>query len=152
METSARFYLCARCRAQVLICRRCDRGHIYCSPSCSGTARQTSIRAAGQRYQTSRAGRFNHAERTRRYRERHKNVTHQGSMPPAQDDLLMVNSVVVREPDVATRSKPTHGVRHCHFCGCRCPEFVRYGFLHSRRVLTHVQSDRRGTHHHGHFT
>jgi hypothetical protein len=151
METSARFYLCASCRAQVLICSRCDRGHIYCSSSCSGTARQASVRAAGQRYQAGRAGRFNHAERTHRYRERHKNVTHQGSTPPAQDDLLMANSVVVREPDTATRPKPTHGIGHCHFCGCLCSEFVRSDFLHSHRVPHTIQPDRRGTHH-GHFT
>jgi hypothetical protein len=29
MESSARLFTCARCRAQVLICRRCDRGNIY---------------------------------------------------------------------------------------------------------------------------
>ena len=27
----ARLFLCARCRVQVAICSRCDRGHIYCA-------------------------------------------------------------------------------------------------------------------------
>ena len=151
METPARFYLCARCRAQVLICRRCDRGNIYCSSSCSATARQTALRTAGQRYQASRTGRFKHAERTRRYRERHTNVTHQGSMPPAPDALLVANSVSAQKPDIADRSPPTHRMSHCHFCGCRCPEFVRTGFLRHHRVPPVVQPDRRGTHH-DHFT
>lgn len=151
METSARFYLCARCRAQVLICRRCDRGNIYCSPSCSGTARRTAIRAAGKRYRNSLAGRIKHAERTRRYRERHKKVTHQGSMPPAKDDLLVANSVLVPEPDMAARLPTAHGIYRCCFCGCRCSEFVRKGFLRHHRVLNSVQLDLRGTHR-GHFT
>jgi hypothetical protein len=30
-EGAGRFFLCARCRAQVLVCRRCDRGQTYCS-------------------------------------------------------------------------------------------------------------------------
>ena len=140
METAARFYLCACCRAQVLICRRCDRGQIYCSPSCSIPARQRSVRDSGRRYQASRAGRFKHAERSRRYRQRQQNVTHQGSMPPAQDDLLASNP----EGVVASPVPLTTALGYCHFCGVRCPDFVRRGFLHSRRVLPPVQPDRRG--------
>ena len=32
----ARLFLCARCRRQVLICSRCDRGQQYCGARCSG--------------------------------------------------------------------------------------------------------------------
>ena len=81
----ARLFLCARCRRQVLICSRCDRGQRYCGARCSGPARRESLRAAGRRYQHSRRGRHCHAERQRRYRRRwredarvHK-VTHHGS-------------------------------------------------------------------------
>jgi hypothetical protein len=56
------------------------------------------VQEAGRRYQKSRRGRLKHAERNRRYRLRQQNVTHQGSMPPAQDDLLLANSAVGREP------------------------------------------------------
>ena len=63
----ARLFLCARCRRQVLICSRCDRGQRYCGARCSGPARRESLRAAGRRYQQTRRGRHCHAERQRRY-------------------------------------------------------------------------------------
>ena len=81
----ARLFLCARCRRQVLICSRCDRGQQYCGARCSGLARRESLRAAGRRYQHSRRGRHCHAERQRRYRHRcgedarAQKVTHHGS-------------------------------------------------------------------------
>jgi hypothetical protein len=83
MQNTARLFTCARCRAQVLICSRCDRGHIYCGPRCSQQARRESLRAAGRRYQHSRRGRLTHAERQHRYRRRPHKVTHQGSVPLA---------------------------------------------------------------------
>ena len=64
----ARPFLCARCKRQVLICSRCDRGQQYCGARCSGLARGESLRAAGRRYQQSRCGRHCHAERQRRWR------------------------------------------------------------------------------------
>jgi hypothetical protein len=62
--------VCARCRAQVLLCSRCDRGQRYCGLACSRAARQDSQREAARRYQGSRAGRMAHAERSRRWRQR----------------------------------------------------------------------------------
>jgi len=58
MQNTARLFKCARCRAQVLICSRCDRGHIYCGRTCSQQARRESLRAAGRHYQRSRRGRL----------------------------------------------------------------------------------------------
>ena len=133
MESTGRLFLCAHCRAQVLVCSRCDRGQIYCASGCAQAARQSSLRAAGRRYQSSRRGRFAHAERSRRYRRRQHNVTHQGSMPPAQNDLLVANSAQGWKPAIVG-TPATPRAAHCHFCGTRCPEFVRHGFLHSRRV------------------
>ena len=100
-ETPARFFLCARCRTQVVICCRCDRGQIYCAGDCAQEARRRSRREAGRRYQRSRDGRFAHAERNRRYRVRRKNVTHQGSPPPPPDGLLASGS---KAPEVAPLS------------------------------------------------
>jgi len=141
MPSPGRMFLCAACRAQVLVCTACDRGQIYCAGPCAAIARCHSLRAAGRRYQHSRRGRFKHAERTRRWRLRAKNVTHQGSMPLAQDALLAANS--------ALRTPPPSSVRppawHCHFCGARCPAWVRQGFLHSARVVSLVQPDRQGS-------
>ena len=85
MGNAARLFSCASCRRQVVLCRRCDHGNIYCSRSCSDRARRRSMRLAGQRYQNSRRGRHKHAERQRRYRERRRH-------PMAEDSGLREES------------------------------------------------------------
>lgn len=131
--TSGRFFLCARCRAQVLVCSCCDRGQIYCADGCARLARREGQRAAGQRYQRSHRGRLAHASRGRCYRARKKKVTHQGSLPPPPDDLLSVSSAeIAGDPSPEVSSRRTAG--HCHWCGCYCSPFVRHGFLRRRRV------------------
>jgi hypothetical protein len=92
MLASVRLVVCARCRAQAIFCRRCDRGQIYCNNDCTELSRQFSMREAGRRYQRSRHGRFSHAERMRRYRSRQNKVTHHGSVMPAADALLIPTS------------------------------------------------------------
>jgi hypothetical protein len=98
---SARLFMCAECHAQALICSCCDRGQIYCAGDCAARARRRTRRDAGRRYQTSRRGRLAHAERTRRYRVRCKNVTHHGSPPSPPDDLLSSGS-----PAIASDASP----------------------------------------------
>jgi hypothetical protein len=138
--TPARLYVCVRCRTQVLICRCCDRGQIYCASGCAREVRSDAQRAAGRRYQASRRGRLTHAARARRWRARRKNVTHQGSpAQPARDGLSVDALSPARRSAakslcrVATRSR---GQRpewwRCHWCGCRCPPHVRIGFLPRR--------------------
>jgi hypothetical protein len=133
MEPTARFYLCARCRRQVVICSSCDRGQRYCGGECAQAARQESLRAAGRRYQTSRRGRHRHAERQRRYRRRPgKKVTHQGSPAPAEHDSLATKPH--RRPTlIRSGVMPTLGVLWCHFCARVCSGFVRLGFHRRRR-------------------
>jgi hypothetical protein len=142
---TARFFLCVRCRAQVLVCSHCDRGQIYCAQGCALTARRDAQRAAGRRYQKSRRGRVNHAARAGRYRARQNNVTHQGSPPPRADDLVMASAVVIagKPPSASAgegaRSPPPHrsGNWSCHWCGCRCSPFVRREFL--RRCASSIR-------------
>jgi hypothetical protein len=112
MDRPARLFICARCRVQVVLCSRCDRGQRYCTPSCSRQARHAAQRDAQRRYQASRAGRMAHARRARRWRIRHHGgrsgahateavqpqasgnearsniVTHQGSQDPVADAPL----------------------------------------------------------------
>jgi len=103
-DEPARRFLCARCRTPTLVCSRCDRGQIYCATGCAATVRQQSQREASRRYQGSLRGRFRHAARTRRWRERQallvmptarsgmatpQSVTHQGSPLPASDAVLV---------------------------------------------------------------
>ena len=92
MDQPARLYLCARCRVQVILCSRCDRGNRYCGRPCWHEARAEARRQTAQRYQRSWGGRIAHAQRSRRWRMRRAarhvvdgtgvdahNVTHQGS-------------------------------------------------------------------------
>jgi hypothetical protein len=142
-----RFFLCALCRRQVLICSHCDRGQIYCVGDCRFDARRMRRREAGRRYQRSRSGRFNHAARSRRYRARQKIVTHQGSpAPPPNDCVPKVSAADQEEPPPGaesaglssapvpvTRTDATFG-RCCHWCGRGCSPFVRRDHLRRRRA------------------
>ncbi len=132
MEITARWFNCARCRFQVPICSRCDRGNIYCSPRCSQRARCESQRAAGRRYQNTFQGRLAHAERQRRYRACRQEVTHQGSPAAAPDDSLSVDSEESTEPVKLTTEHHRGADIRCCLCGCRCSAYVRWDFLHRR--------------------
>jgi len=119
----ARRFLCARCRAPALVCSHCDRGQIYCAAGCAAVARQQSQRDAGRRYQGSLRGRFRHAARTRRWRERQalltlpvarlemaapQLVTHQGSPAPGSDAVLTAPSLMsaAATPALASTAQP----------------------------------------------
>lgn len=132
MEATARLYLCARCRRQVVICSHCDRGQRYCGGGCARVARAESLRAAGQRYQETRRGRHCHAERQRRYRQHQgEKVTHQGS-PVADADGSLPDSPC-RPPTVPGVSvPPAVGSMICHFCARVCAVWVRLGFKRRR--------------------
>ena len=121
---SARLFHCARCRRQVVICRRCDRGNIYCGRQCSHSARRESLGAAARRYQQSRAGRVKHAERQCRYRSRQQKVTHQGSSASPPDDSLCAESRAVVLAQFGA-------ILRCEFCKRRCSPLVRLDFLRS---------------------
>lgn len=101
MARSARLFLCARCRDQVLLCSHCDRGQLYCSRGCSFASRHERRRESAQRYQSSQAGRLKHAARSACWRERRRSlrqagagraeldkVTHQGC-PQARADASL---------------------------------------------------------------
>ena len=51
----------------VFVCRECDHGQVYCGEQCSKSARRSSERRAGAKYQASKRGRHNHAARQRKY-------------------------------------------------------------------------------------
>ena len=133
MLPSARFFLCALCREQVVLCRGCDRGQIYCSKTCSQQRRTERQREAKARYANSRAGRHNNAQRQARHRARLRDqktpipqiVTDQGSAlghPP--DNLVRDRSGSINKP----RKHQTTDI-HCHFCGQCCDPLLRSDFL-----------------------
>jgi len=78
-----------------------------------------------RRYQRSRRGRFAHAERSRRYRLRRKNVTHQGSPAPEPAGLLPVPRRLPRIALPSSLSRRRTTAWHGHRCGRRCAAFVR---------------------------
>lgn len=147
MEVTGRLFLCARCRVQVHICTRCDRGQIYCAGECSQISRCASVCEAGRRYQRTRKGRIAHADRSRRYRERRQKVTHQGSRVQPTDDLLPVDSAVAIAAPQVSVTRPTSSTVQCQFCGARCSAFVRVGYLGGRVSLNVDQYNRRGSDH-----
>jgi hypothetical protein len=138
IRDSFRFFLCARCKKQVVVCSHCDRGQIYCSTECSRIRRRETIRRAAKKYQEGGLGARNHARRQNRYRERLKKVTHQGSAGAIPSHILLAATVV------AWLTRPRRGVdcqldppralpetRYCHFCGCQATGFVRFSYLGS---------------------
>jgi hypothetical protein len=128
MDPSARLYHCARCHCQVMVCRRCDRGHVYCAKGCAQQARRDSLQRAGARYRSSRRGRLNNAERQRRFRARHQKVTHHRSVPQAAPAVLPGN---VEGRLSARVDAPT--TIHCHHCGCEVDPFLRRDYLRTHR-------------------
>ena len=143
MENAARLFTCASCRRQVVLCRRCDHGNIYCTRSCSDRARRRSMRLAGQCYQDSRRGRHKHAERQRRYRERRRLPV---AETPASAQKVTHHPLTVarRRPVVARTSAGRSGTRplgpgrpaeafRCDRCGRFCARTVYPGLRPERR-------------------
>lgn len=136
-ERSHRLYNCARCAVQVHICRRCDRGNIYCARSCAAARRRESLLRAGVRYQLSLLGACRHAGRQRAWRARqaHK-VTHQGSpaaAPPVTVAAACMDSPRQlnhgQSPPVAPRSLRLRARLRCSFCARALSPFARLGPL-----------------------
>ena len=124
IHDTARLYNCARCHAQTVVCRCCDRGNVYCR-DCALPARREAQRRASKRYQDSPQGRLNHAARQRRYREKQKQkVTHKGSVERRSPVGHLVKpdssvlSTLTRAPDI-----------FCHFCSEVCSQFLRLDYL-----------------------
>jgi hypothetical protein len=139
-----RMFACALCQREVLLCSGCDRGQRYCSVGCQQQARRACLRKAGRRYQDSRAGRFAHARRARRYRQRQKIVTHQASQAAPLPTTVVVEPVLA---EVALASAVTVPAWHCWGCGGVCRPEVRRGFLRHGRVPEVAPQGRRGSVH-----
>lgn len=137
MKPSARLFNCARCHAQCLICRRCDRGQRYCGADCSGQARRESQRRASRRYQSTPRGRHANAARQRVHqRGKREKVTHQGSPNTTTKALLPVRAEkVVDSSSVSDRSAVP--ALYCHVCHEQCNPLLRRDFLRSSSRRPH---------------
>ena len=132
MESIGRFFLCACCHRQSVICSSCDHGQIYCSHACAESMRSACLRDAGRRYQSSERGRANHAQRMKRYRENRARVTHQG--PVSEPDDVALSAPVVQHVTPVPRANTQTGTSpwRCQACKCTCSAFVRLGLLNVR--------------------
>ena len=135
-----RIFNCGRCHREVVICRRCDRGHRYCPP-CAPRARAEKQRAAGAVYQKTEAGRVNHKVRQECYRARQaEKETHHGDIGAAlRGDCTVAtlrggqeNPDEHRKEPPPPRSRPQ---RRCDFCGRPCRGAVRRGPVPRRPSL-----------------
>ena len=137
MKNTARPFHCALCHLQVVLCRRCDHGNIYCSRCCGEKARRQSQRGAGRRYQNSRRGRHKHAQRQRRYRERRlcRPPEKQGGGQKVTHHPLTRGRL---RPDVSETQTERRGTKpfgserparvfRCHSCGRFCAQAVYPG-------------------------
>jgi hypothetical protein len=144
-EACCRMFLCARCRSQVLVCRRCDRGQIYCVGTCAQEARHDHQREARRRYQATLRGRTMHAARNRRYRARGRCVTDQGP-----DNEHIAGPLLASDVDAAL-SQPTSSAKLlpqwlCHHCRHSASASVRLSALRPRRDhRKKTQISRRGS-------
>ena len=132
MSLSSRLYFCSRCHVQVIICSHCDRGQRYCTGECRHEARSESGQRARRKYQSTRACLFKNAARQQRFRDRRsQKVTHQGSPPKHQHDLLKTRLAEIKKTPKPSFSGSTV---HCHYCGAVCEPFLRLDFSHSSRI------------------
>jgi hypothetical protein len=133
-QASCRMFLCARCRGQVLVCRRCDRGQVYCAGTCAEDVRHELQREARRRYQATLRGRAMHAERGRRYRARQQRVTDHGLTKPDKEGASVRSDFdVAASAPSFNRRPPTPPI--CHFCRRPASAFVRLSALRPRRRL-----------------
>jgi hypothetical protein len=63
-----RLFNCRECGQAVHVCRKCDKGRVYCTRRCAEAGRRRRVREAGRRYQSSRKGAACHAARQNKYR------------------------------------------------------------------------------------
>lgn len=81
------------CCAVFWICRRCDRGHAYCSDQCRAASRREQRRRARQRHERSPEGRLDHRDRQREYRARVR--------VPDQSSIRVAERPTLRPPEAA---------------------------------------------------
>jgi hypothetical protein len=119
--SSARFFLCNHCRQQVIICRRCDRGQVYCGPDCALEVRRRNQRDARRRYQATDRGRRMHADRSRKYRAHGSRVTDQGPTLSPQPETARAAAMKAQPPIMIAARRITA----CDLCGNPVSDGVR---------------------------
>ena len=155
MDPSARLFLCAACRCQVVVCRACDRGQSYCGRACAEEVRRARQREARRRYAASRRGRLANAARQAAFRARTRSrsapeVTDQGSEPvaaPATSAASTSSAAIGRTTTAQGASvvaTDDEGAVRCRFCRRPCSALLRRAFLRPEARGARHRRARRG--------
>ncbi len=96
---------CNHCKVQFCICRKCYRGHVYCSNRCRREAQMKAHRKAQSQYRTSNKGREAHSrnEKKRRMGKINKTMADTSTNTPPLRVILY---------PIVQNTKP-----RCSFCG-----------------------------------
>jgi len=96
---------CSHCKLRFHICRKCYRGHVYCSSSCRREAQLKSHCKAQSQYRTSAKGREAHCnnEKMRRLGKTKKTMADESTNPSPLRVILY---------PIVQNTKP-----RCSFCG-----------------------------------
>ena len=96
---------CPHCKLGFYICRKCYRGHVYCSSSCRHEAQIKAHRKDQSKYRTSNKGREAHSrnEKKRRMGKIKKTMADTSTNTPALRVILY---------PIVQNTKP-----RCSFCG-----------------------------------
>ena len=104
-----RLRACQWCWQPFVLCRACDRGHVYCSLPCRHAGRARSLRAAGRRHQQSPEGRLDHRDHQRAYRARCRaRVTHQTSPTPRSRTTWSILGMLIPENPIRRKNVRRH--------------------------------------------
>jgi hypothetical protein len=138
---------CRACLVLFYVCRRCDRGQVYCGEVCRRERRRAVVRAAKQRYRRHELVLEDERERLRERRARvrdqgSKEVAQEASVPAAAMSPPMHGGDRVGGENDASNDDSVDGLRPatgevpCAMCGRRT-RFVRFGWLRSSRRQRH---------------
>jgi len=96
---------CNHCKLRFYICRKCYRGHVYCSSSCRRQAQLKARRKVQSRYRTSDKGRETHRcyEKMQRMGKTKKTMADTSTNPPPLRVILY---------PIVQNTRP-----RCSFCG-----------------------------------
>jgi hypothetical protein len=126
--------ICPRCQKTFYICRRCDRGHVYCCRQCFFRNRCEKCRVYRRAYRQSPEGREDHRERERARRRRRRSLEKEsvGDQGYEEGSVSATVSTRVRMAAAVAVIGGTFGEEtadeyvYCEMCGRRA-EFVYFG-------------------------
>jgi len=96
---------CNHCKVRFCICRKCYRGHVYCSNRCRREAQMKAHRKAQSQYRTSNKGRQAHSRNEKKRRMGKVNKT----MADESTNTLPLRVILY---PIVQNTRP-----RCSFCG-----------------------------------